>query len=203
MRSSGPGKATSGQRSSYGAGASAAATSGIDCDGKGGLRGEGVRRGVQRDGAWGDGGGREAERAPGAALAWRRRVAQDRRPVLCRIQQQHPGMQHTPTPYSILRRMLRHSISLISSRSHLLEVCVWQGACVMNTLDSVVDALARDPARKFVVVEQVHRLSPMMCSLSASLAVHSLALIRVPRSTRLLSTVLSWSEPKQPCRLLS
>ncbi|KAG2538748.1 alpha-mannosidase-like [Panicum virgatum] len=29
-----------------------------------------------------------------------------------------------------------------------------QGACVMNTLDSVVDALARDPARKFVVVEQ-------------------------------------------------
>jgi hypothetical protein len=25
----------------------------------------------------------------------------------------------------------------------------------MNTLDSVVDALARDPARKFVVVEQV------------------------------------------------
>jgi hypothetical protein len=30
-----------------------------------------------------------------------------------------------------------------------------QGACVMNTLDSVVDALARDPARKFVVVEQV------------------------------------------------
>ena len=30
-----------------------------------------------------------------------------------------------------------------------------QGACVINTLDSVVDALARDPARKFVVVEQV------------------------------------------------
>ncbi|XP_066387201.1 alpha-mannosidase-like isoform X1 [Miscanthus floridulus] len=29
-----------------------------------------------------------------------------------------------------------------------------QGACVMNTLDSVVDALARDPARMFVVVEQ-------------------------------------------------
>jgi len=29
-----------------------------------------------------------------------------------------------------------------------------QGACVMNTLDSVVDALAKDPARKFVVVEQ-------------------------------------------------
>ncbi|KAF8754033.1 hypothetical protein HU200_011530 [Digitaria exilis] len=29
-----------------------------------------------------------------------------------------------------------------------------QGACVLNTLDSVVDALARDPARKFVVVEQ-------------------------------------------------
>jgi len=29
-----------------------------------------------------------------------------------------------------------------------------QGACVINTLDSVVDALARDPARKFVVVEQ-------------------------------------------------
>ncbi|TVU31334.1 hypothetical protein EJB05_23016 [Eragrostis curvula] len=29
-----------------------------------------------------------------------------------------------------------------------------QGACVMNTLDSVVDALAADPARKFVVVEQ-------------------------------------------------
>ncbi|CAD6204979.1 unnamed protein product [Miscanthus lutarioriparius] len=29
-----------------------------------------------------------------------------------------------------------------------------QGACVMNTLDSVVDALARDPARKFVAVEQ-------------------------------------------------
>jgi alpha-mannosidase len=25
----------------------------------------------------------------------------------------------------------------------------------MNTLDSVVDALAKDPARKFVVVEQV------------------------------------------------
>uniref|UniRef100_A0A452XFA9 Glycoside hydrolase family 38 N-terminal domain-containing protein n=1 Tax=Aegilops tauschii subsp. strangulata TaxID=200361 RepID=A0A452XFA9_AEGTS len=30
-----------------------------------------------------------------------------------------------------------------------------QGACVMNTLDSVVDALARDPGRKFVVAEQV------------------------------------------------
>jgi hypothetical protein len=30
-----------------------------------------------------------------------------------------------------------------------------QGACVMNTLDSVVDALASDPARKFIVVEQV------------------------------------------------
>ncbi|XP_035819972.1 alpha-mannosidase isoform X4 [Zea mays] len=29
-----------------------------------------------------------------------------------------------------------------------------QGACVMNTLDSVVDALAKDPARKFIVVEQ-------------------------------------------------
>ncbi|XP_039784791.1 probable alpha-mannosidase At5g66150 [Panicum virgatum] len=29
-----------------------------------------------------------------------------------------------------------------------------QRACVMNTLDSVVDALAKDPARKFVVVEQ-------------------------------------------------
>ncbi|CAM0955335.1 unnamed protein product [Alopecurus aequalis] len=29
-----------------------------------------------------------------------------------------------------------------------------QGACVMNTLDSVVDALARDPGRKFVVAEQ-------------------------------------------------
>ncbi|KAL6905806.1 hypothetical protein ACP4OV_003407 [Aristida adscensionis] len=29
-----------------------------------------------------------------------------------------------------------------------------QGACVMNTLDSVVDALAADAARKFVVVEQ-------------------------------------------------
>uniref|UniRef100_A0A0D9XHR0 Alpha-mannosidase n=1 Tax=Leersia perrieri TaxID=77586 RepID=A0A0D9XHR0_9ORYZ len=29
-----------------------------------------------------------------------------------------------------------------------------QGACVMNTLDSVVDALAKDPARKFVFVEQ-------------------------------------------------
>ncbi|KAL6642500.1 hypothetical protein ACP70R_020681 [Stipagrostis hirtigluma subsp. patula] len=29
-----------------------------------------------------------------------------------------------------------------------------QGACVMNTLDSVVDALARDPARKFVFAEQ-------------------------------------------------
>jgi alpha-mannosidase len=99
--------------------------------------------------------------------------------------------QHHIATRAILRRMLRHLISLISSRSHLLEVCVWQGACVMNTLDSVVDALARDPARKFVVVEQVHRLSPMMCSLSASLAVHSLALIRVPRSTRLLSTVLS------------
>jgi len=42
----------------------------------------------------------------------------------------------------------------------------------MNTLDSVVDALARDPARKFVIVEQVHRLNPMMC-----------VLIRGPRST--------------------
>ncbi|KAL6653701.1 hypothetical protein ACP70R_008625 [Stipagrostis hirtigluma subsp. patula] len=30
-----------------------------------------------------------------------------------------------------------------------------QVGCVMNTLDSVVEALARDPARKFVVVEQV------------------------------------------------
>ncbi|KAK3157330.1 hypothetical protein QOZ80_2AG0119610 [Eleusine coracana subsp. coracana] len=29
-----------------------------------------------------------------------------------------------------------------------------QGACVMNTLDSVVDALAADPARKFVFAEQ-------------------------------------------------
>ncbi|CAD6212293.1 unnamed protein product [Miscanthus lutarioriparius] len=29
-----------------------------------------------------------------------------------------------------------------------------QGACVMNTLDSVVDALAKDPARKFIIVEQ-------------------------------------------------
>ncbi|RLN15696.1 alpha-mannosidase-like [Panicum miliaceum] len=29
-----------------------------------------------------------------------------------------------------------------------------QRGCVMNTLDSVVDALAKDPARKFVVVEQ-------------------------------------------------
>ncbi|XP_025796134.1 probable alpha-mannosidase At5g66150 [Panicum hallii] len=29
-----------------------------------------------------------------------------------------------------------------------------QRACVINTLDSVVDALAKDPARKFVVVEQ-------------------------------------------------
>ncbi|XP_006661627.2 alpha-mannosidase-like [Oryza brachyantha] len=29
-----------------------------------------------------------------------------------------------------------------------------QGACVMNTLDSVVDALVRDPGRKFVFVEQ-------------------------------------------------
>jgi hypothetical protein len=29
----------------------------------------------------------------------------------------------------------------------------------MNTLDSVVDALARDPARKFVVVEQVSTVS--------------------------------------------
>uniref|UniRef100_A0A0D3HB24 Alpha-mannosidase n=1 Tax=Oryza barthii TaxID=65489 RepID=A0A0D3HB24_9ORYZ len=29
-----------------------------------------------------------------------------------------------------------------------------QGACVMNTLDSVVDALIRDPARKFVFAEQ-------------------------------------------------
>ncbi|CAL4941199.1 unnamed protein product [Urochloa decumbens] len=29
-----------------------------------------------------------------------------------------------------------------------------QGACVMNTLDSVVDALTKDPARKFIVVEQ-------------------------------------------------
>ena len=28
---------------------------------------------------------------------------------------------------------------------------------MMNTLDSVVDALARDPGRKFVVVEQVTR----------------------------------------------
>jgi len=35
-----------------------------------------------------------------------------------------------------------------------------QGACVMNTLDSVVDALARDPARKFVVVEQVSTYLP-------------------------------------------
>jgi hypothetical protein len=40
----------------------------------------------------------------------------------------------------------------------------------MNTLDSVVDALAKDPARKFVVVEQVHKLNPVMCSLSVSLA---------------------------------
>lgn len=30
-----------------------------------------------------------------------------------------------------------------------------QGACVMNTLDSVVDALILDPARKFVFAEQV------------------------------------------------
>jgi len=42
-----------------------------------------------------------------------------------------------------------------------------QGACVMNTLDSVVDALARDPARKFVVVEQV---STYPCSLGRGLA---------------------------------
>jgi alpha-mannosidase len=37
-----------------------------------------------------------------------------------------------------------------------------QGACVLNTLDSVVDALARDPARKFVVVEQVSHSLPCL-----------------------------------------
>jgi hypothetical protein len=49
-----------------------------------------------------------------------------------------------------------------------------QGACVMNTLDSVVDALASDAARKFVVVEQVsiHSLvfdPPLVQMLSAAI----------------------------------
>jgi hypothetical protein len=42
------------------------------------------------------GGGREAQRARGAAHPRRRRVAQDRRPVLRRIQQLHPGEAPAP-----------------------------------------------------------------------------------------------------------
>jgi hypothetical protein len=44
----------------------------------------------------------------------------------------------------------------------------------MNTLDSVVDALARDPARKFVVVEQVSG------ALTCRLQVTALVLHRPP-----------------------
>ena len=58
----------------------------------------------------------------------------------------------------------------------------------MNTLDSVVDALARDPARKFVVVEQVHKWNPMMCSVSASLAIYPSA--------------SSYADPDQRTRLI-
>lgn len=35
-------------------------------------------------------------------------------------------------------------------------VCL-QGACVQNVLDSVFEALSRDPNRKFVVVEMVNK----------------------------------------------
>ena len=75
----------------HGGGTSPAGGAGSGARGYGGV-GVGVRGGVkQRDGAAADGGGGQAERAPGAALPRRRRLAQDRRPVLPRIQQQHPG----------------------------------------------------------------------------------------------------------------
>jgi hypothetical protein len=92
-----------------------------------------------------DGGRREAERAPGAALARRRRVAQDRRSVRRGLQQLHPGTQSTSALCQWRRALC----------SALIIYLYMQGACVMNTLDSVVDALASDPARKFIVVEQV------------------------------------------------
>jgi hypothetical protein len=37
--------------------------------------------------------------------------------------------------------------------------CLVQGACVENVLDSVVEALLRDPNRKFVFAEMVSALN--------------------------------------------
>jgi hypothetical protein len=48
----------------------------------------------------------------------------------------------------------------------------------MNTLDSVVDALARDPGRKFVVAEQVTCSPKFPTGLPSSFHSHTLVIWR-------------------------
>ena len=109
----GAGQAISGRDGAGASAGSASSARGCSCD-DGGV-GVGVRVGIQRDG----GGGREAERAPGAALARRHRVAQDRRPVLRRIQQLHPGMV-TPSCAAMLRPSIflgSHHVEVVGGRA--------------------------------------------------------------------------------------
>jgi hypothetical protein len=63
----------------------------------------------------------------------------------------------------------------------------------MNTLDSVVDALAKDPARKFVVVEQVSTVQYLSSLLGV---VYSTACVAPP-------PILCFLVPTcpRPCRL--
>jgi hypothetical protein len=78
----------------------------------------------------------------------------------------------------LARQILRWRLPRVVRDFLHVCVCGLQGACVMNTLDSVVDALARDPGRKFVVAEQVTCSPKFPTGLPSSFHSHTLVIWR-------------------------